>query len=411
MSRPLKVFICHSSDDKAAVRALYKKLVAQGVNTWLDEEKLLPGQDWQLEIPGALESSDAVLVCLSPSSIKKEGYVQKEIKFALDKAKEKPEGTIFIIPVRLRECDIPKQLRQWQWVDLFEDVGYDRLIRSLTERAKGLGLELPLTGMAPVAWNLQTWANMSFVHIPAGNFIMGSKEDNPNASEAEKPQHKIELPYDFYIGRYPVTNAQYNQFVLATGHHDIETDERQKRTDHPAANITWYDAQDFCKWLNQTIGSKLPQPLRFRLPTEPEWEKAARGDQGNEWPWGNEWDANLCNSMESGNDTITRVGYYSPGGDSPCGAAEMAGNVWEWTISLWGTEEKKPAYGYPYKPSDGRERIKASIRVLRVLRGGSFHDSRQSVRCAARRGGFPLIGWPGSGFRVAVCPTNISLKS
>jgi formylglycine-generating enzyme required for sulfatase activity len=410
MARPLKVFICHSSEDKAAIRNLYKKLVARGVDAWLDEEKLLPGQDWKLEIPGALQNSDAVLICLSPSSVKKEGYVQKEIKFALDKAAEKPDGTIFIIPVRLQECKIPYRLEQWQWVDLFDPGGYDKLAKALTKRAEALGLIPPLPDKEPGARNMQTWANISFVHIPAGGFIMGSRDDNPTASEMEKPQHRIELRYDFYIGRYPITKAQYHQFVLATGHHNIEPDEWQKRPDHPAANMTLYAAQDFCKWLNETIGTKLPEGWRFRLPTEAEWEKAARSEHGNEWPWGNEWDVNLCNSRESGNDTITRVGYYSPGGDSPCGATDMAGNVWEWTISLWGTEEKKSVYRYPYNSSDGRERIKASNSILRVLRGGSFQDSSQSVRCAARRGGFPLMGWPASGFRVAVCPTMISPK-
>jgi formylglycine-generating enzyme required for sulfatase activity len=269
----------------------------------------------------------------------------------------------------------------------------------------------PLQNTKSGAQNIQTWANISFVPISAGGFLMGSKENDANASETETPQHQVELPYDFYIGRYPITQAQFRQFVQATGRHDLEPDEWQKRPDHPAAHITWFAAQDFCQWLNQTIGAKLPEGWQFRLPTEAEWEKAARGEHAKEWPWGNEWTANLCNSEESGNRTLTRVGYYSPGGDSPYGASDMAGNVWEWTINLWGTDETKPAYRYPYKPSDGRERVKASSNILRVLRGGSFQDLRQQVRCAARRGGFPLIGWSASGFRVAVCPTNISSKS
>jgi formylglycine-generating enzyme required for sulfatase activity len=259
----------------------------------------------------------------------------------------------------------------------------------------------------PAALNLQTWANIKFVHIPVGDFIMGSKDNDPLALEIEKPQHQVELPYDFYIGCYPVTNSQYNQFIVATQPSNSSPNNWQKRPDHPAANITWHSARDFCQWLNQTIGKKLPENWQFRLPTEAEWEKAARGKHGNEWPWGNEWDSSHCNSQESGEDRVIRVGIYSPGGDSPYGAADMAGNVWEWTLSLWGRDISKPEYKYPYLPMDRREKITAGNNVCRVLRGGSFQDTCQSVRCSARRGGFPLMGWPSSGFRVAVCPKSL----
>src|SRR4026208_1807428 len=97
-NRPLRVFLCHSSGDKPAVRKLHRYLKQRGVQPWLDEVDLLPGQDWRVEIPNALNSSDVIIVCLSKSSVDKEGYVQKEISFALDKALEKPQGTIFIIP-------------------------------------------------------------------------------------------------------------------------------------------------------------------------------------------------------------------------------------------------------------------------------------------------------------------------
>ncbi len=133
--RSLKVFLCHASGDKPAVHALYRRLVAEGVDAWLDQEKLLPGQDWRLEIPRAVHDADVVVICFSKNSITKEGYVQKEIKFALDLADEKPEGTIFLIPARLEDCDLPARLGRWQWVDLFENDGFIRLLRSLKLRA------------------------------------------------------------------------------------------------------------------------------------------------------------------------------------------------------------------------------------------------------------------------------------
>lgn len=137
--RPLKAFLCHASGDKNLVRELYKRLTFEGVDAWLDKEKLLPGQDWRMEIPKAVREADVVVVCLSNKSVTKEGYVQKEIKFALDIAEEKPEGTIFLIPARLEDCPVPERLSRWQWVDLYEENGFIQLLRSLKLRAEAVG--------------------------------------------------------------------------------------------------------------------------------------------------------------------------------------------------------------------------------------------------------------------------------
>lgn len=141
--RRLKVFLCHSSGDKPQVRELYRRLREEGIDPWLDEENLIPGQDWQIEIPKAVKKAHAVLVCLSNKSITKEGYVQKEIKFALDAADEKPEGVIFLIPVKLEPCQVPGRLSRWQWVNYYEEGSYKRLLKALKLRAESLGLEGP----------------------------------------------------------------------------------------------------------------------------------------------------------------------------------------------------------------------------------------------------------------------------
>ena len=126
------IFLCHSSSDKAKVRELYRRLREDGFAPWLDEEDLLPGQKWEQEIPLAIRDADAVAVCLSRSSTTKAGYVQREIKFALNAADEQPEGTIFLIPVRFEKCEVPYRLSEFQWVDLFVDRGYARLLRALS---------------------------------------------------------------------------------------------------------------------------------------------------------------------------------------------------------------------------------------------------------------------------------------
>ncbi len=132
----LTVFLCHASDDKPAVRTLYRRLKNDGYQPWLDEEDLLPGQDWESEIRKAVKASHIVVVALSASSVTKTGYVQKEIRLALDYADEQPEGMIFIIPARLEECSVPDRLSVWQWVDLYSPNGYEKLTRALTAKAK-----------------------------------------------------------------------------------------------------------------------------------------------------------------------------------------------------------------------------------------------------------------------------------
>jgi len=143
LKNALAVFLCHSSADKPSIRDLHRRLTSDGVDAWLDEICLLPGQDWDLEIQRAIRRSQVVLVCLSASSLTKEGYVQREIKRALDLAEEKPEGTIFVIPVRLEAVTVPDRLRQWQWVNLFDPDGYDRLLSSCACGAKRYKLTLP----------------------------------------------------------------------------------------------------------------------------------------------------------------------------------------------------------------------------------------------------------------------------
>lgn len=129
--RRLKIFLCHSSGDKAVVRDIYFQLQRQGFEPWLDEESILGGQDWNLEIARAIRAADVVLVLLSKTSIQKSGYVQREIAHALDIADEKPEGAVYLIPIKLESCDVPERLQRWQWIDLFQQGGFMRLVTAL----------------------------------------------------------------------------------------------------------------------------------------------------------------------------------------------------------------------------------------------------------------------------------------
>jgi hypothetical protein len=127
----LTIFLCHAKEDKPAARHLYNLLKKDHYSPWLDEEDLLPGQEWNIEIPKAVRNADVVLILLSSNSVTKHGYIQREIKVAIDAAEEYPEGSTYIIPARLEECSVPNQLSKWQWVDTFAPNGYSRLCRAL----------------------------------------------------------------------------------------------------------------------------------------------------------------------------------------------------------------------------------------------------------------------------------------
>jgi formylglycine-generating enzyme required for sulfatase activity len=141
LKRPLNVFLCHAHSDAKAVHTLYDRLIGDGVDAWLDKEKLIGGQDWEYEIRKSVRESDVVVVCLSQQFSQK-GFRQYEVRIALEEANLQPEGEIFIIPLRLEECNVPQSLRRWHWVDLFESDGYERLMRALQARANRIGATL-----------------------------------------------------------------------------------------------------------------------------------------------------------------------------------------------------------------------------------------------------------------------------
>ncbi|MBI3961514.1 MAG: formylglycine-generating enzyme family protein [Deinococcus sp.] len=218
---------------------------------------------------------------------------------------------------------------------------------------------------------------VDFVLVPAGSFTMGSDSGGSD----ERPVHTVTLQ-DYYIMRTEVTVAQYERFVQATGRR--RPSYRNSGADFPATDVDWNDAAAFCAWLGQGTG------FGTRLPTEAEWEKAARGTDGRVYPWVNSFDASRLNSSGSqdGFGDIAPVGQF-PSGASPYGALDMAGNVWEWTSSLY--------QAYPYSATDGRENPSASGN--RVFRGGSFNFVASFVRSAVRAPFDPTGRGSNVGFR------------
>ncbi|MBL0347539.1 TIR domain-containing protein [Candidatus Villigracilis affinis] len=202
--RPLQVFLCHASEDKASVRKLYNLLAAEKwINPWLDEENLLPGQDFDLEIYKATRDADAIIICLSKISVTKEGYVNKEIRRALDIAQEKTEGAIYVIPLRLDDCAPSfERLKQLHWLDYFKPNAHEKLLKSLHARAIALNIEK------------QDITDEALPNIRP--FISISDDLDLYRFIEIKPIEKSRIVYPFWIGKYPVTNAQYERFLNAS---------------------------------------------------------------------------------------------------------------------------------------------------------------------------------------------------
>jgi formylglycine-generating enzyme required for sulfatase activity len=204
-----------------------------------------------------------------------------------------------------------------------------------------------------------------FVWVPPGEFILGGK----NGFDVQIAK----LEQGFFAARTPVTNAEYARFADKMRHKPPEHWKGKRPpaelAHHPVVSVTWHDAVAYAKWASA------------RLPTEEECERAARGYDGREYPWG-EWAEGRCNTSEASIGRTSPVDQFSPGGDSPYGLQDVAGNVWEWTDSTWAGDDES----------------------LRVLRGGSFNNSRNRARCAYRSRDDPLDVWNHFGFRVVVSP-------
>ena len=257
-----------------------------------------------------------------------------------------------------------------------EGEGEYELIRFVEEGATTLVDDSVVQGRQ-YDYKVEVTAERREVHeqalVPAGEFTMGSASGGSD----EKPVHTVYLDA-FYIGKYEVTNAQWNAYAQATWEST-----KSGPDDHPVVNVTWFDAHDYCSWAG------------MRLPTEAEWEKAARGMDGRTYPWGEGIDGNKANYNDSGDpfdNGTTPVGYY-PSGVSPYGAYDMAGNVWEWVADRYDS-------GY-YASSPSRNPQGPSSGTFRVLRGGSWFNSVHRLRAAARNGNSPSYDSGGYGFRCA----------
>jgi formylglycine-generating enzyme required for sulfatase activity len=347
-----RIFLCHATEDKAQVREVYHRLRAiDGFEPWLDEEDLLPGQDWTREIPRALHTSDFILIFLSRTSVAKRGYVQREMKLALDALQELPEGTIHTIPVRLDDCEVPEDFRRYHWANLIESNGFDRIVRAIrAEIAKH---------PEPDPSTFTNSIGMEFVLIPAGTFMMGSPEADTAADGDERPAHRVTISQSFYLGKYPVTQAQW-EAVMGNNPSVFKG-----RPDQPVECVSWDDAQAFLRKLTEREGGG-----DYRLPTEAQWEYAARA--GTETSLYHPDVNAIAWYRANSNDQPQPVGQKLP---NAWGVYDMLGNMWEWCHDGERTYTADAVVD-PRGPTDAG--------AHRVVRGCSWFHPARLVRAAHR---------------------------
>ena len=368
-----RIFLAHAREDKAQVRTLYADLKTRGFDPWLDEKDLLPGQIWKDEIPKAIRQAGVFLACLSSRSVGKVGYLQNEFRLALSAFGERPPGSIFLIPVRLDECDVPDlqipdrglSLRDIQWVDQWQEGGFDRLVNSIAH-ALGAGESQPKA--VTVLRDINELWCPELVVIPPGKFMMGGEEG---------PQHEVQISHRFALGRYPVTCEEYDRFHTKKGQY-------WGRGRRPVINVSWEDAHAYVAWLSKATG----QP--YRLPSEAEWEYAARAGTTTRYWWGDDPPTPKQANFGRNVDETTEVGSYPV---NPWGLHDMNGNVWEWVEDCWNDSyEGAPKDGSAWTSNDCNRR---------VLRGGSWGYVPEVLRSAFRGGGLSGLWLHDLGFRVA----------
>ncbi|NWJ48816.1 MAG: SUMF1/EgtB/PvdO family nonheme iron enzyme [Chloroflexi bacterium] len=461
----LKVFLCHSSGDKPIVRELYQRLKAENwIEPWLDEEELYPGQPWQYAIEKALEESHIILVCLTPESVAKIGYVQAEIETALFYAKYMPEGLSNIIPLKLAECEIPRRLSRWQAARFYDERGREMLLKGLRLHAKNFGIVLPEPPvasppiqkppvppvikavepkLAPAPAPSKTEAERLLDEIAAPNTTHKRRmEIGDRLSEIGDPRKGVSVREDgipdiawlavapggklkiekqtfevqpFYIAQYQVTFAQYEAFVKATdGYQNREwwqgfpqeyqpqelREQRQKGLNIPRDNMSWYQAVAFGRWLNKRMQG-------WQLPNPGGGNSPLVVGQNAqvrlplEWEW--QWAAQGGNQQRAYPWGAWQEGYANTN-EADLARTTAVGMYPQGAAACGALDMSGNVWEWCQneyqKPS---EVAVDESNAYRVLRGGSFYYDRDDASCAYRLFNFPYKGNFYRGLRVVLC--------
>ena len=455
MPDKVKIFISYARVDAEPVAEIYRRLEAAGYDPWIDTEHLLPGVRWREKIEQALREADFFLLCLSAQSKDRRGFIQKEIKTALDLWEEKLHDDIYFIPLRLEDCELPDQISEIQCVNWFESGAWERLEKALRIQSEKLignrppkpqppsplgktGSKAPVDGRATgqvqefpfVTIKLNDQGEevsqsrgvakgeiedlgggliIEMIQLQGGEFWMGSTEADSQTAfaeakryfknskedryKAETPRHRVNVS-PFMMGRYPVTQAQWFEVMG-----DLPSIEAKLRgDDHPVVNVNWTEATEFCKELSRRTKHQ------YRLPTEAEWEYACRAGTSTPYTFGptllprvaNYWWNNPFANGPRQEPLQKTLPVGSLDVANAFGLFDMHGNVWEWCSDWYGGDYYQDCKSQvlvtdPPGPKTGS---------TRVIRGGGWFFIAVNCRSAYRSFDSPDDRYDDLGFRL-----------
>jgi formylglycine-generating enzyme required for sulfatase activity len=378
MSTPsTRIFVSHSTQDNSWCRPFVETLKRDGFDVWYDEQGLSGGAAWVETLQSEVQARDVFVLVLSPDSWASP-WVQEEVQLAIATRRT-------ILPIMHKTTNVQGFLLTRQWidaVDLDPAITAQRVIGALLVGAPPPVAQAPKQRMAapeiltPYLQRLGyagsriddvTVLTPPLCDVPGGPFLMGSDpRRDPEAHHSEQPQRTVEVAA-FRIARFPVTVAEYYWAIQAGPVKEPPEWERQlQRPEHPVVQISWKGAVAYSAWLTSLTGEP------WRVPTEEEWEKAARGTDGRIYPWGDRWEPSRANTDDGGAGDTTPVGAY-PGGVSPYGVFDMAGTVNEWCGIPPNSPMRRPSAWDDEPAGSGG-----------YLAGGSWNDSPVVARAAHR---------------------------
>jgi formylglycine-generating enzyme required for sulfatase activity len=379
------IFLSYSRKDNKTMQRVKRSFLNAGLNVWTDEGIEVGTQSWKRAIQKAILETSCIVCLASPDALESR-WVQEELDYA--ELHEKPR---FLVLVRgEQKTAIPFGFATHQFTDIRPSKNYEDEIQRLVETIhQKLGLEtLAVSAInlasIPLVTGSKTKALLpqpfDWCEIPEGKVILGKGWNEKAHSVGKTFQVST-----FLIAKYPVTNSQFAKFVKARGYKhsqwwtDIGWRESQdniwtkpkfwnnskwNNASYPVVGVSWYEATAFCLWVSEMTGEKI------MLPTEQQWQRAAQGGDGRAYPWGNQWDAHLCNNnldhKEISEGKTTPVKEYEYKGESPAEAVDMAGNVWEWCRTPYELGTNESIDGTSWRCIRGGSWVEENITDFRV---------------------------------------------
>lgn len=382
----LYVFISYARPDVEMAIKVEDFFMEAGIQVFRDQSTIRSGSAWDLMIEKALRKADYMILLLSKASMPERREVYREW-FYFDQ-KKKP-----IIPLLLENCDLHSRMYMYNYVDIRKNPlsGFQRILSDLADESHFLIDDITFQERINEYDIKQVW-------VPPGKFLMGSNPSQDHYSQShEQPAHSVKITSGFWLDMHPVTNEAYRYFIEQGGyasqalwHPDAweyiengelmpaELDAKFNAPQQPCVGVCWYEADAYARWRGG------------RLPTEAEWEYAARGQESLIFPWGNQYDSNRLNCNGSNNST-TIIGSYE-NGKSWVGALDLLGNVWEWVHDWYDINYYKNSPSEnPQGPLEGSTHL---------LRGASWQNEQEWQRATARLHLSAMICKTNIGFRI-----------